>query len=97
MRDLADYILKFRDWEVPVSLPVSGDPIGPPSSAFAGGEGMRLSFGVPAGDVPEVTRHVGREARLFTNIQRPGVEVARLRLLRVNPRRALLVAELVRS
>jgi len=83
MRVLADYVLRTRTDEVPVSSPV---PEGHPT---------RFTFGFAAHDAKLVRHLAGQEAVLVRNIQRPGEALARLRLVTVDPSSSRLVAELV--
>lgn len=83
MRVLADYVLRTRTDEVPVSPPVRE------------GGSSRVTMGFAAPDANLVRHLAGQEAVLVTNIQRPGEALARLRLVAVDPVSSRLVAEVV--
>ena len=83
MRALADYVLRTRTDEVPVSPPV------------AEGHPTRFTMGFAASDAKLVRHLAGQEAILVTNIQRPGEALARLRLVAVDPSSSRLIAEVV--
>jgi hypothetical protein len=83
MRALADYVLRTRTDEVPVSPPVrEGHP-------------TRFTMGFAASDARLVRHLAGEEAILVTNIQRPGEALARLRLVAVDPSSSRLIAEVI--
>ena len=83
MRALADYVLRTRTDEVPVSPPVrEGHP-------------TRFTMGFAASDATLVRQLAGEEAILVANIQRPGEALARLRLVAVDPSSSRLIAEVV--
>ena len=83
MRLLADYVLRTRTGEVPVSTPLrEGHP-------------TRVTMGFAAQDTDLVRHLAGQEAVLVRNIERPGEALARLRLVAVDLASSLLVAELV--
>ena len=81
-RLLADYVLKARSGQVPVSAPVFGDR----------GSG-RITLGFAAQDANTVRSLTGQEAVLVSNIQRPGAPLARVRLVSVEPRTSRLVVQ----
>lgn len=83
MRALADYVLRTRTDEVPVSPPV------------AEGHPTRFTMGFAAPDAQLVRHLAGQEALLVRNIQRPGEALARLRLVAVDPSSSRLVAEVI--
>ena len=91
MRRLADYLLKVDGVELPVSVPVfvgSGH-----SSSSTTDRPKRIRLGFAAQDVETAGRLVGRDARLVTNIHRPGREVGQLRVLDVDRGMFHLLAE----
>jgi hypothetical protein len=83
MRALADYVLRTRTDEVPVSPPVREE------------HPTRFTMGFAASDAKLVRHLAGEEAILVTNIQRPGEALARLRLVAVDPSSSRLIAEVV--
>jgi hypothetical protein len=83
MRALADYVLRTRTDEVPVSTPVrEGHP-------------TRVTMGFAAHDANLVRHLAGQEAVLVRNIERPGEALFRLRLVAVDPASSRLIAEIV--
>ena len=83
MRSLADYVLRTRTDEVPVSPPLPGD------------SPRRITMGFSAHDANLVRHLAGQEAVLVRNIERPGEAIARLRLVAVDPAASQLIAEVV--
>jgi len=83
MRVLADYVLRTRTDEVPVSPPVRE------------GHSTRVTMGFASQDAKLVRHLAGQEAVLVSNIQRQGEALARLRLVAVHPASSRLVAEVV--
>jgi hypothetical protein len=83
MRVLADYVLRTRTDEVPVSTPVRE------------GHSTRVTMGFAAHDASLVRHLAGQEAVLVRNISRPGEALARLRLIAVDPASSQLIAEVV--
>jgi len=83
MRLLADYVLRTRTDEVPVSTPVRED------------HPTRISMGFSAHDTALVRHLAGQEAVLVRNSPHPGEALARVRLISVDPASSRLVAEVV--
>ncbi|HEY1416270.1 MAG TPA: hypothetical protein VGF41_00155 [Myxococcaceae bacterium] len=83
MRLLADYVLRTRTDEVPVSAPLRED------------HSTRITMGFSANDANLVRHLAGQEAVLFRNIERRGEALARLRLVAVDPASSRLVAEVI--
>jgi hypothetical protein len=83
MRLLADYVLRTRTDEVPVSAPLRE------------GHATRITLGFSAQDANLVRHLAGQEAVLVRNIPRPGEPLVRLRLVAVDPASSRLVAEVV--
>lgn len=88
MRLLADYVLRTRTDEVPVSAPLQEERSGDRRPG-------RITLGFSAQHAQALQRAAGQEALLVRNIQSPGEPLARLRLLAVDPRTSRLVAEVV--
>ncbi|HEY1906374.1 MAG TPA: hypothetical protein VGG91_10040 [Myxococcaceae bacterium] len=84
MRLLADYVLRTRTDEVPVSAPLREED-----------HSTRITMGFSANDANLVRHLAGQEAVLVRNIERPGEALARLRLVAVDPASSRLVAEVV--
>jgi hypothetical protein len=83
MRLLADYVLRTRTDEVPVSAPLrEGHP-------------TRITLGFSAHDANLVRHLAGQEALLVRNSPHPEETLARLRLVSVDPASSRLVAEVV--
>lgn len=89
MRRLADFILKGRGEELPVSAPVRGD------LRRRLWSDRYVTLGFAAQDASAARELVGHEARLVTNTYRPGREVGRLKVLEVNTPPFSLVAEVL--
>lgn len=83
MRLLADYVLRTRTDEVPVSTPVRED------------HPTRITMGFSAHDVAVVRHLAGQEAVLVRNNPHPGEALARVRLISVDPASSRLIAEVV--
>jgi len=83
MRLLADYVLRTRTDEVPVSAPLRED------------HSTRITMGFSAHDANLVRHLAGQEAVLVRNIERPGEALARLKLVAVDPASSRLIAEVV--
>lgn len=92
MRHLADYVLKGRGEEIPVSAPVRGDLR---RSSPPGNHVRSITLGLAALDADAARRLVGQEARLVTNIESPARDVGRLRVLEVDTPTFVLVAEVL--
>jgi hypothetical protein len=83
-RLLADYVLKTRSGQVPVSAPVFG------------GRGVgRVTMGFAAPDANAARALTGQDAVLLSGIQRPGQPLARVRVVAIEPRTSRLVAEVL--
>ena len=89
MRRLADFMLKGHREELPVSAPVWGD------LRRRLWSDRYVTLGFAAQDASTARELVGHEARLVTNIYRPGREVGRLKVLEVNTPPFSLVAEVL--
>ncbi|HZJ54512.1 MAG TPA: hypothetical protein VFD38_10280 [Myxococcaceae bacterium] len=92
MRQLADYVLSAGGKAIPVSAPVRGDLR---SSSSRSRQGRYVTLGFAAQDATTARGLVGHEARMLSNIQIPGRELARLRILEMHASMALLVAEIL--
>jgi hypothetical protein len=79
---------------LPVSEPMAGDLSRPPFAA-AGDREPQVTLGFSARDAGTARRFIGSEARLVTHLANPGVELGRLRILKVDEPKALLVGEIL--
>ena len=92
MRNLADYVLQAGGVAIPVSAPVRGDAR--PSSSRSN-HAQYITLGFAAQDSGAARGLPGHEGRLVTNIQSPGREVGRLRVLEVDTLISVLVAQVL--
>lgn len=96
MQQLADYILVINGDQFPVSPPETGDQSQSFSSTGEVDARPLVTLGLSAEGGRRIHRFVGREGRLLTNIYNPGVDLGRLRILKVDGVASLLVGEVVR-
>ena len=94
MQDLADFILDVDGLTLAASPPLSGDRTARAPRPGDGAGRKLLTFGLTGPAVRRLGAVAGRNATLRTN---DGRELAKLTLIKVDPSRALLVAELSRS